>query len=338
MRRIPVVAIGMLLAGAPPPASTQGSAVFRSHTNVVVVPVAVTDRSGRFVRNLTADQFEIADDGVRRPAAQFSAQRVPVSLGILLDVSGSMAEDPKARAADDARWADTRRALELLVSRLSTEDESFFAVFADNAALAATWTQDYGRFLQAFDLIRPGGGTALLDAIRLVTPNFQRARHHRKVLLLISDGNDTHVPAGGFVPPAPYEIGEQPLGPARQAERQRFIDGTKSAIRNSDAALYAIGIGTRKGVRIDTTLLEDLTRESGGYVAPLQNPSDIVAAVSSIWDDLQSQYVLAFEPRHSDGKYHRITVKTKNTRLKVRARGGYVASSAPNPTSPVPNP
>ena len=72
-----------------------------------------------------------------------ATERVPVSLGILLDISGSMATDPKARAADDARWADTRRALELLVQRLDKRDEVFFAAFADKVWLAVPWTREH---------------------------------------------------------------------------------------------------------------------------------------------------------------------------------------------------
>jgi len=66
---------------------------------------------------------------------------------------------------------------------------------------------------------------------------------------------------------------------------------------------YAIGIGTRAGAPVNTRLLEDLTKEGGGYVESLRNPSDILAAVARICDDLQSQYILAFEPAHADGKY-----------------------------------
>ena len=78
-------------------------------------------------------------------------------------------------------------------------------------------------------------------------------------------------------------------------------------------------------------MLESLTLESGGAVEPLRDPSEISAAVARICDDLQSQYVLAFEPQHADGKYHAITVKTKRNGLRVRARSGYVATGNPNP-------
>ena len=125
------------------PASAQVPPKFDASASVdiVSVPVTVTSSAGRFVFGLTRDDFDIRDDGQRRMLTQFSAERVPVSLGILLDISGSMAQDPKGRAADDARWADTRRALELLVSKLDPRDEVLFAVFNEKVALASAWTR-----------------------------------------------------------------------------------------------------------------------------------------------------------------------------------------------------
>jgi hypothetical protein len=93
--------------------------------------------------------------------------------------------------------------------------------------------------------------------------------------------------------------------------------------------LYAIGIGRRKGGLADTVLLEGLTTESGGYLEPLRDPAEIPAAVARIFDDLQSQYLLTFTPGQADGKYHSIRVRTKDRRLRVRARPGYLALPAP---------
>jgi hypothetical protein len=148
------------------------------------------------------------------------------------------------------------------------------------------------------------------------------------VLLLISDGNDTQMPAAGLLPPAPYEIGDLTahFGDSQRTQRGLVIEGSRNAVRRSDAVLYAIGIGTRRGVPVNTNLLDGLTKESGGYAEPLRSPSEIAAAVARMCDDLQSQYLLTFEPAHADGKYHPIRVKTKDTRLKVRTRAGYVAA------------
>jgi hypothetical protein len=169
----------------------------------------------------------------------------------------------------------------------------------------------------------------VLEAVKQVAPVFQRARHQRKVLLLISDGNDTQIPDAGL-PALPHAIGDQTAtgGQWRAATRTQVIGAAKTAVRRSDAMVYAIGIGTRRGVPVDRSLLDDLTKESGGYTEPLRDPGEIAAAVARICDDLQSQYLLAFEPGRADGEFHAIRVRTKDTRLRVRARAGYVAAGA----------
>src|SRR5918995_2414503 len=221
--------------------------VFRSDSTVVVVPVTVTDRSGRFVPGLTADQFEISDGGSRRAITQFSAERVPVSLGILLDISGSMTSDPKARAADDARWADTRRALEVLVERLNPRDEVLFAAFADKVGLAVPWTREHERVPRAFNALRPGGYTAMFDAVRLIAPAFQRAEHARKVLLVISDGRDSLVPHISGTPIYRYPVSREQQVQIQIYERQKALRDTavgaaQQVVNKSGVALYAIGM------------------------------------------------------------------------------------------------
>jgi Ca-activated chloride channel homolog len=311
----------------------QSQALFRASSDVVVVPVTVTERSGRFVPGLTADQFEIEDAGERRAITQFSTEREPVSLGILLDISASMATNAKARAADDARWADTRRALELLVQRLDPRDEVLFAAFADKVGLAVPWTRDHEQVTRAFDSLRPGGFTAMFDAVKLIAPAFQRAEHGRKVLLVITDGRDSLVPHIRGTPPLPVsrpatreEQVQTEIHHRMKALRDFAVGATQRAVTNSGAAVYAIGMGTGKGAYIDLPNLETLTTNSGGYVEAIDDPAEITAAVARMFDELQSQYTLAFEPAHADGKYHEIQVTTKNRDLRVRARAGYMAA------------
>jgi VWFA-related protein len=300
--------------------------------------VTVTDRTGRVIRGLTADQFEVVDGGGRRTIMQFEDERVPVSLAILLDISGSMATDPKARAADDARWADTRRALELLVQRLNPRDEVLFAAFADKVGLAVPWTRDHQQVPNAFNTLRPGGYTAMFDAVKLIAPAFQRAEHARKVLLVISDGRDSLVPkisgAAGVVQykPTREQQVQSEIYSRQKALRDAAIGATQRAVTNSGAALYAIGMGTGKGAYVDLENLETLTASSGGYVEDITDPSEITQAVARVFDELQSQYLLAFEPAHADGKYHEIDVRTNVPDARVRARSGYVA---PGPSLPV---
>jgi Ca-activated chloride channel homolog len=316
----------------------QNLPVFRGSTDVVVVPVTVTDGSGRFVRGLTADQFEILDNGNRRVITQFSADRAPVSLGILLDISGSMSQVSAASGGTDARWADTRRSLELLVTRLGDRDEVFLAAFSDKVGLAVPWTRDHRRILPAFDALQTGGNTALFNAVKLIAPAFRLARHQRKVLLLISDGDDNSV----YVAPRGVPVGSTYMGvtihqdpDAAVAERQGLelqmrtmavTAESRTALNESGALLYAIGMGTRKGAKVDRSTLAQLTRDSGGYVEPVLDPAAIPEAVARICDDLQAQYLLAFEPGLADGQFHRLSVSVKGRGLNVRARSGYVAA------------
>jgi Ca-activated chloride channel family protein len=311
----------------------QSLPLFRSDTNVVVVPVTVTDRSGRFVRDLTADEFEIVDGGARRPVLQFASERVPVSLAILLDISGSMATDAKTRALDDARWADTRRALELLVQRLNPDDEVLFAAFSDKVGLAVPWTRDHQLVPRAFNTLRPAGYTAMFDAVKLIAPAFQRAAHPRKVMLVITDGRDSLVPKITGAPVYRYPLSREQqvqleIYTRQKALRDAAIGGTLQAVTNSGAAVYAIGMGTGKDAYVDLPNLEIITVNSGGYVEAISDPADITAAVARIFDELQTQYMLAFEPTHADGKYHEISVTTRNRDLRVRARTGYTASES----------
>jgi VWFA-related protein len=307
--------------------------------DIVSVPVTVTNSAGRFVFGLTRDDFEIRDDGERRPLTQFSAERVPVSLGILVDISGSMTQDPKARAAEDARWKDIRRALELLVSRLDPRDEVFLAAFADKVGLAVPWTLDHPRVLRSFKTLRPGGRTGLVNAVTLIAPAFRLARYQRRALLLLSDGQDTvtittlrTAPQGRAVMNREGRVIDDG-GAAAAASRllhhelriKAAFNDAKNAVVSSNASLYAVGMGTRNGASVNVEALQTLTADTGGYVEPLRGASELPDAIARMCDELQAQYFLTFASTHSDGKAHAIAVTTRNRDVKVRARSSYVA-------------
>ena len=151
---------------------------------------------------------------------------------------------------------------------------------------------------------------------------------------MITDGRDSLVPKIRGNPPPVFRGGtrEQQV----QAEiysrhktlRDVAIGATQRAVTNSGAAVYAIGMGTGKGAFVDVDNLETLTINSGGYVEAISDPARITSAVSRVFDELQSQYMLAFEPAHADGKSHDIVVTTKNKDLQVRARTGYTAAES----------
>src|SRR5439155_21687022 len=107
---------------------------FRTGVNLILVSVSVTNSSGQFVGDLKRDDFSVYEDNLQRPIEQFSAERVPVSLGILVDISGSM---------EGARFSDARAALEKLLERFRDEDRMFLAVFNETFRLLVPWTNDH---------------------------------------------------------------------------------------------------------------------------------------------------------------------------------------------------
>jgi VWFA-related protein len=267
---------------------------FRSGSDLVIVPTTVTDRTGRFIRGLNASDFELLEDGAPRPIAQFSANRVPVSVVIALDISGSMTSEPR-------RWQLTRAAVVSFLSRLEQEDEVTVIVFNDRQERLGGWTRHMSDVFSALARVKIGGDTWLFRALLSAVPVLRDGSHQRRVLLLISDGND-HEPDG-------------------DATRIRAAD----QIRRSGAALYAVGIGMGNEP-VNRQMLGILTEPTGGYFEVVSSGAMLEAAVGRVADDLRDQYVLAFEPTKTDGAVHRIQVRTRAREHRIRARNGYVAA------------
>ena len=272
---------------------------FRSSSSLVTVPVTVTDRSGHFVRGLTASDFELLEDGQRRPVAQFTANRVPVSVAILLDISGSMSMEPN-------RWALTRRAVASFMSRLEENDEVTLIVFNDRPVRLGGWTRHTTDVFSALGTVRTGGRTDLFRALLSALPVLRGASHERGVLLLISDGN-SNVGDFEFAPTAP--------------NRLRVVD----EVRRSGAAVYAIGIGMG-AEPVNRRTLGGVSEPTGGYLEVVSGGDRLETAVGRAADDLRDQYILGFEPTKTDGAIHRIEIRTHDAGHRIRARTGYAAA------------
>ena len=185
-----------------------GQEPFRSGVELVNVTVTVTDGSGRFVSGLQQSDFVVYEDDQQVEITHFTAERVPVSLGIVLDTSGSMA----GRKMDAARAAVRR----LLVDLLGPQDEFFLYRFDNTPHLVEGWTHDRSRMSSALQRMHPEGGTALYDAVAKALPLLKSGRHRKKALLVISDGIDT--------------------------SSDTRLQTLKQLIRESEALVYAIGI------------------------------------------------------------------------------------------------
>lgn len=267
---------------------------FRAASELVTTAVTVRDAEGRLVTTLQQADFTIEEDGVAQPIAQFTRERVPVSLSLTLDISDSMRGQ---------RMADARAALAtFLDTLLAVGDEAALLGFNHETRMLGPWTTDRGGMRVKLDEIRPSGGTALYDAVDVSLPLFESRLHPRAAILLVSDGADT---ASDTTPTA-----------------------LKQKLVRSDVFLYAIGIDSldaRNSTRINPFTLNELTSQGGGYTEIVRSAADLGPATERIAEELNHQYMIGYTPAaRGDGRLHTVRVKVSNPTYRVRSRRGVV--------------
>ncbi len=271
--------------------------LFRSGIEVTSITATVTDRDGHPLTTLQRDDFEVYEDGLRQVVTQFTHARVPIGLGVLLDISDSMF----GKRIQDARAAVDR----FLFDLLDPADEFFLVAFNHRPRVLTGWTREQKDVQRALDGLRPSGGTAIYDAIVEALPVLERRSRERAALLVISDGADTASSAS--------------------------LREVRGALLRSDAFVYAIAIDSPErqtiNTRVNVQTLREITAESGGRTEVVRTSTDLDEATSRIADELNSQYVLGYtSPRGADGQFHSIRVRIAGTDDRVRARRGYVAT------------
>ncbi len=294
------VAIAPLFLLAAPQQIYRSDRVLRSGVDVVAVTVTVFDAEGRLATGLPREAFEVFEDGEPQTITQFTNERVPIGLGVLLDTSDSMF----GRRIVDARAAVERFLFELL----NPADEFFVLAFNHYPHIITRWTSTPDDVRTALQEVKPSGGTAIYDAVIGALPMIGRRSRERAALVVISDGADT-------------------------ASDATLIDVRTSLLR-SDAFVYAIAIDspTRQAIntRVNPAALSEITSQSGGRTEVVQDMDGLRAATARIAEELNSQYVMAYaSPHATDGKYHSIRVRVARPGYKVRARNGYVGVAKP---------
>jgi Ca-activated chloride channel family protein len=328
---------------------------FKSGVELINVTATVSDASGRFVSGLRQEDFLVYEDDEPVTVTHFSAERVPVSLGIALDTSGSMA----GNKIQEAQGALDR----LLYDLLDRQDEIFLYRFSNTPVLLQGWTKDRQQLARALGRIEANGGTAMYDAVAEAIPLTRQGQNRKKALLVISDGNDTAsatsvrelkaqiretetlVYAIGidgqsdeptFRPPTPRTPMPVPFpfpfpGGRGGAGRR---GGTPVWPRQPPTGGGGGGGGTggfRRGNpnddRVNVVALRDMTDDSGGRTEIVRDARDLNPATASIADELSKQYYLGYPSSwKKDGRWHSIRVELRNRAYRVRARKGYVAS------------
>jgi len=315
---------------------------FKSGVDLINVTATVTDEDGRFVPSLTKDDFAIFENGRRQEISHFSRDRAPVSLGILLDASGSMTPDKMAAA----RSAIDRFIYDLL----GRDDELFFMEFASTARVTQAWTTDRAAISHAVSRVDPVGGTAIYDAVAKAIPMAAAGRHKKKALLVISDGNDTSSTIS--VPLLRQQI--------RDSEVLVYALGVDGAVRTESSRRTQPPVGLpipnpfpparprgpiqfppiiggggsggtwarTTGERVNPEALREVTDDTGGRTEIVRGFGDLQAATARLADELSKQYSLAYSSTEDrDGRWHAIRVEVRDRRLTVRARRGYMAAS-----------
>jgi Ca-activated chloride channel homolog len=272
------------------------------HTSVdlVLVPVTITDDRNRPVVGLEADNFQLFEN--KRPQAikNFSSEDTPVSVGFIVDTSGSM-----SNKLDRAREAVTQ-----FCETANPQDEFFLITFADTPRLATDFTTRPEEIENDLLTAQSKGRTSLLDAIYMGVRKMRTARYARKALLILSDGGDNH---------------------SRYSEKD-----VRTVVKESDVLIYSVGtfdrsVSTQEEL-LGPELLSSVSEQTGGKAFTLSNLNDMPSVTRVIGAQLRHQYLLAYQPQSKphDGKWHKISVKLRlppklHYFLHVESRTGYYA-------------
>jgi Ca-activated chloride channel family protein len=279
------------------PAPTGSVPTLRVDTNLVLVPVTVTDQRGAVVPNLERGNFILTEENERQAIISFSHETAPVSIGIVVDLSGSMAN----------KIAKVRMAVDTLVGNLEADDEEFLVTFAETAELRLPFTTDATEIPRELSFARPLGRTALFDAVALAVQQMRSARNRRRVLFLISDGGDNH---------------------SRVTKRE-----LRSLLDESDIQIHAIGIhdhGTSMEERNGPWVLGELAGITGGQHHMIDDVGAVPALAARMSLALHDRYLLGYQPTPAgpSGTFRRIEVKLVQPKGKGRtyifARRGYL--------------
>jgi VWFA-related protein len=301
MRFLMIAWLGSISLLAQEPARPQQAGqppMFRSHSSeLVVLPVTVTDKSGRLVTDLPRDHFTVYDEGRPQNIAAFSSEDIPVSIALVIDDSGSMGRklgQVIAASLSFARWSHPED--ELLVVEFN--DEVRDAVGGRSIAAA-----DIPELAQALRTLRPDGQTALYDALMDGLSHLDKAVHSRRVLVLISDGGDN----------ASHATLADVLGRAQR----------------SNVTMYTIGLFDDDARDSNPGVLKRLAEATGGERFLPKSPGPLLAACEQIAREIRNSYTVGYEPPDRDGRFHKLRVELSDPRyksFKVRTRPGYVAA------------
>ncbi len=274
----------------------QEGPTFTADTRLVVLHATVVDRHGKLLTNLDRKAFHIFEDGVEQPLKVFRREDVPLSMGIVVDNSGSMRD--KRRKVEDAAMA--------LVKASNPQDEVFVVNFNDEAYLDVDFTSDLKKLEEGVARIDSRGGTAMRDAIDLAMDHLKKAKRDKKVLVVVTDGNDN----------------------ASEVSLERLIQKAQQ----KEIGVYTIGLlneEEHREARRAKRALDSITEATGGQASYPKDVDDVGKFTLEVAHEIRNQYTLAYSPMKPelDGTFRQIKVTVNGGgKPTVRTRTGYYAS------------
>ncbi len=311
---IVLLAAGLVWAGsasqaqqppAPPDPAQQKSGDFRiqKDVNLVVLHASVLDERGRFVGDLKQENFRVFEDKIEQKLSVFKREDIPISVGLIIDNSGSMRE--KRERVNTAALT--------FVKTSNPKDEVFVVNFNDDyyLDLDKDFTSDVNELKEALERIDSRGSTALYDALIGSLDHLKKGHRDKKVLLVVTDGEDN--------------------------ASRKSLETTVQEAQRSDALIYAVGLlsqESRRSAKKARQALSSLANATGGLAFFPERTEDTEAICSQIAHDIRNQYTLAYYPTNTakDGSFRGVQVAVNSPRgrgkLSVRTRSGYYAQRA----------
>jgi Ca-activated chloride channel family protein len=287
---------------SPPQSRPGGEYTIRVNADSVVLHATVQNRKGILVSGLGKDNFQVYEDGVLQQIDYFSHEDIPVTVGLVVDNSGSMM--PKRPEVIAAALAFARSS--------NPQDQMFVVVFNENVSFGlpdnTPFTDQVAQLQVALSRIAPNGMTALYDAVAAALEHLQKGNRDKKVLIVVSDGGDN--------------------------ASKHTLAQIMAMAGHPDAIIYTIGLFVAEDPDRNLGALKQLAKDTGGEAFFPESVSDLLPICERIARDIRNQYTIAYAPtnRKQDGTYRVIQVKAGapgRGRVFVRTRAGYSAPLNP---------
>jgi Ca-activated chloride channel homolog len=283
--------------------------VFHSDTRLVVCHTTVVDHSGHLVDHLARDAFSVFENNVRQEIKVFKHEDIPISMGLVIDSSGSMRNSNKRAGVQAAAMA--------LIRASNPDDEVFVVHFNDETYFDNPGGKDFltkpAEMEEALGRTEPAGGTAMRDAVQLAIGWLKKAHKEKKVLVVVTDGEDN------------------------SSSEDNTLENVVRSARQNEVLIYSVGLLSEEDHKAATNArhqLNELTEATGGEAFYPKEVTEVDPIAQQVARDLRSQYTIEYTPSNPamDGTFRRIRVAVKGPGgPTARTRTGYYATPEASP-------